>query len=193
MPATTPQLSATASGNRVLARLPVCDLLTAAALFLLACWQFLGAVDDLPMHRDEARWIHRGEYVRELLHPFSQYWDEDAWIQQGGTLDEQYRLRAQPPFGSYLMGIGLLAQGRDLETNGFWNMDHDDAWNIARGNQPSPADLTAARRTSAIIGAFTVVAVYMIGTRLTNRVGGVTGAVFLAFHPLMILLATFAG
>jgi hypothetical protein len=172
---------------------PVRDLLIAASLFLLACWQFLGAVDDQPMHRDEARWIHRAEYVPELAHPWSDYWDEDVWIGKGGTRDEQYRLRAQPPLGSYLMGIGLLLQGRDLDTNGFWNMDRDDAWNIARGNQPDPADVTAARRATAVVGALTVVAVYVIVTRLTNRAGGVIGGVFLTFHPLMVLLATFAG
>jgi len=173
-------------------RVPV-DALLALAIFLVACWQFLGAVDDRPMHRDEARWIHRAVYIRELAHPFGASWDEETWIRQGGTRDEQYRLRAQPPLGSYVMGLGFLLQGRDLPDIGFWNMDHDDAWNVAHGNQPSPAEITTGRRTSAIAGALTVVAVFFIGARLTNRAGGAIGALFLAFHPLMIYLATFAG
>lgn len=169
------------------------DVLIGVTLFLLACWQYFALVDETPFHRDEARWIHRGEYVRELAHPFSAYWDESTWIQQGGPRDAQYRLRAQPPLGSYLMGFGLLAQGRDLETNGYWIMGADTAWNTEQGNMPPASDLTAARRTTAIVSALTVVVVYAIGARLTNRVGGVAAALYLLFHPLVNLHAAFAG
>jgi hypothetical protein len=167
--------------------------LISTALFFLACWQFFGAIGDRPMHRDEARWIHRAAYIRELMHPLSSYWDEETWVSNGGTLDERYRLRAQPPMGSYVMGIGFLLQGQDLPDIGFWNMAQDDAWNLEHGNQPSPSDVTTARRTSAIAGALTVVSVYFIASRLTNPLGGAVAGIFLALHPLMIHLATFAG
>jgi hypothetical protein len=169
------------------------DLVLGLAVFAVACWQFLGAVDERPMHRDEARWIHRAVYVRELLDPLGPYWDEETWLARGGTLDERYRLRAQPPLGSYVMGLGFLLQGKDLPDIGFWNMDHDDAWNVAHGNQPSEEQIRTGRRTSAIVGALTVLTVYLIGRRLTNPFGGAIGALALAFHPLMIYLATFAG
>lgn len=165
----------------------------ATLLFLLACWQFTSVIDDRPMHRDEARWIHRATYIRELLHPLSDYWDEKTWISRGGTLDERYRLRAQPPMGSYVMGLGFLLQGQALPDIGFWNMDRDDAWNLEQGNQPFAADVHTARRTSAIIGALTVVLVYFIASLLTNPVGGMIAGIFLTLHPLMIHLATFAG
>ncbi len=169
------------------------DMVIGIALFLLACWQFFSAIDARPFHRDEARWIHRAGYVGELANPFSSYWDEAIWIDRGGSLDEQYRLRSQPPLGSYLMGIGLLAQGRDVQTNGFWIMDQDEQWNVAQGNMPTPADLTAARLTVAVVSALTIAVVYAIGTCLTNRVGGVAAALFLCFHPLVNLYAAFAG
>ncbi len=153
----------------------------------------MGIVDSRPFHRDEARWIHRAEYVAELANPLGSYWDESTWIERGGSLDERYRLRAQPPLGSYVMGFGLLAQGRDLDTNGFWIMDEDNVQNAAQGNVPSSGDLTAARRTTAIISALTVTVVYFIGARLTNRIGGVVAALFLLFHPLVNLYAAFAG
>ncbi len=54
-------------------------------------------------------------------------------------------------------------------------------------------DVTTARRTSAIVGALTVVSVYFIVSRLTNPVGGAMAGIFLTFHPLMSHLATFAG
>jgi len=165
----------------------------ALTVFAVACWQFLGAVDDRPMHRDEARWIHRAVYVRELRDPLGPYWDEESWIARGGTLDERYRLRAQPPLGSYVMGLGFLLQGESLPDIGFWNMDRDDAWNVAQGNQPSAKQIQTGRRTSAIVGALTVLVVYLIGRKLTNHLGGAVGALVLAFHPLMIYVATFAG
>lgn len=165
----------------------------AAVVFLLACWQFLGAVDSRPMHRDEARWIHRAVYIRELTHPFGDYWNEATWVERGGTLDERYRLRAQPPMGSYVMGLGFLLQGEPLPDIGFWNMDQDDAWNAAHGNQPTHDQVLTARRTSAIAGAVTVVAVFLIANRLTNALGGIVAGTMLAFNPLMIHLATFAG
>ena len=114
------------------------------------------------MHRDEARWIHRAVYLRELAHPLSSYWDESTWIDKGGTLDERYRLRAQPPMGSYVMGIGFILQGQPLPDIGFWNMDQDDAWNAEHGNQPSPEQVITARQTSAIVGAITVASVFLI-------------------------------
>ena len=169
------------------------DLLIAAALFALAAWQFLAAVDDAAPHRDEARWIHRAVYVRELAAPLSPYWDEATWRRRRVSLDERNRLRAQPPMASYLMGVGLLAQGRDLRTNGFWNMDHDEAWNIERGNAPEAGDLAAGRRTVAVVAALTVVTAYALGTRLTNRAGGLVTALFVACHPLVGLYAVFAG
>ena len=51
---------------------------------------------------DESRWLSRAHYVAALADPF------------GPTWGDQYMTRGQPPLGSYAMGIGLLAQGRDL-------------------------------------------------------------------------------
>ncbi len=119
------------------------SLLVAVVLFALSAWQFLVTVDDAPRHRDEARWIHRAIYLRELADPLSPYWDEATWLRRGAGLGERNRLRAQPPLASYLVGVGLLAQGRDLTTNGSWIMERDEAWNIERGNAPDAADLAA--------------------------------------------------
>jgi hypothetical protein len=58
---------------------------------------------------------------------------------------------------------------------------------------PSDDQLHTGRRTNAFVGAFTVVAVYFIANRFTNAIGGVTAAMFLAAHPLMIYISTFAG
>lgn len=149
-----------------------------AGLFLLALTLNLGAVATSPFHPDETRWLNRAHYLRDLADPF------------GSTWEDGYLTRGQPPLGSYLMGLGLVAQGHDLQTNGVWSFWHDAAWNRARGNMASPADLDAGRRTNAVVGALAVAVVYLAGRRLTNRVGGLAGGLLLAAHPLMITLAS---
>jgi hypothetical protein len=169
------------------------DAFLPIAVFIFALSQFLPAVDDREFHRDEARWIHRGVYIEQFFDPFGEVWNEQYWFAQGGNMDEQFRLRAQPPLGSYVMGIGFLLQGEPVPDIGFWNMDQDNGWNIAEGNMPSEDQLHTGRRTNAFVGAFTVVAVFFIANRLSNALGGVIAAVFLAAHPLMIYISTFAG
>ena len=51
-------------------------------------------------------------------------------------------------------------------------------------------DLHAARRTNVAVTVLTVLAVFLIGTRLTNRVGGAVGAALFAVHPLTRNTAT---
>lgn len=155
-------------------------------------WQFLPTIEEREFHRDEARWIHRAVYVRELSNPFSDYWDESTWS-DGASLDHRNRLRAQPPVGSYLMGIGFLLQGQSLPDVGYWNMDHDTEWNAQQGNMPNDEMLETARRTTAALTALTAVALFLIGTRLTSTIGAAIGALVFTFHPLSMYLSTFAG
>lgn len=167
--------------------------LLALVVFAFALMQFLPAVDDREFHRDEARWIHRAVYIRDLFTPLGAMWDEKTWIVQGGTMDEQYRLRAQPPLGSYIMGIGFLLQTGGLPGIGFWNMDHDNAWNADAGNLPTREELLVGRRTNAVVSALTAVAIFFTARRITNDLGGAVAGVFFALHPLAIYVATFAG
>ena len=154
------------------------DVALAGLLFLVAFWQNLSDLRLTPFHPDETRWLNRAHYVRDFFDPF------------GPTWDDGYLTRGQPPMGSYLMGVGLLVQGRDLDTNGVWDFKYNEAWNRDHGNMSSQADLDAGRRTNAVVGALAVVALYFLVKRLTNRVGGFVAALFLAAHPLMIYLSS---
>jgi len=82
------------------------DALIALALVALAAWLNLSDLRLTPFHPDETRWLNRTHYLHDLADPF------------GPTWTDGYLTRGQPPLGSYLMGLGLLAQGRDLTTNG---------------------------------------------------------------------------
>lgn len=154
------------------------DAAVFAALVAVAFAQNLNHVDSTPFHPDETRWLNRGQYIRDVLDPFGDQWGQ------------HYLTEGQPPGGSYLMGLGLLVQGRPLRPNGVWDFNQDEVWNIRHGNMPSQADLSAGRRTSALAGALTVGVVYLLGSILTNRIGGVAGALAFAAHPLAVHLAS---
>jgi hypothetical protein len=167
-------------------RQAVLDLGVVAALLAITLWRLLPAVDSMPFHRDEARWIGNSALLREWRHPLGPKWQDEGYPVQYGSLDERNRRRSQPPLAMYVFGLGLLAQGRGLPHTGYWIMDQDTKWNTEHGNMPSSSEIRAARRTSVVVAALTVIALFFIGSRLTNRVGGMTGAVLYALHPLTL-------
>jgi len=129
---------------------------------------------------DESRWLSRAHYVAELADPF------------GPTWADQYMTRGQPPLGSYAMGIGLLAQGRDLETNPPWDFSVTWEENIVLGHKPVPEDLGAGRRTSAVLVALTAVAIIGVArTYLTMPWAIAAGALF-AIHPFTVYIGSVA-
>lgn len=164
-------------------RVPLRDLLIAAALFGLAVWVGLGNVATTIPHRDESRWVGRAYFFDELFHPNSPTWAD-------GVLT-----RNQPPMGSYLMGLGLTIQGHDTTTTArrlLYDFTRSERWNQLRGRIPSIEDRDAGRRTESVLGALVVVLVYAVARRLSNRVGGVFAALILIPNGLYIYLASLA-
>ena len=157
------------------------DATLALLVFFVALWVNLSAVPTTEFHRDEARWVHRARFLGELRDPTEQYW-RDSEVMQG-----------QPPLGSYLMGLGLVLQGRDLETNGFYNFHFGQDWNRRHGNMPDEPDLAAARRTNSVVGGLIAASVYLIASALMNPVAGIVAAALLIPHPLSIYLSSLAG
>ena len=157
------------------------DALLAALVFVVALWVNLSAVSMTEFHRDEARWVYRARFFCELRNPTGEYWRESELM------------LGQPPLGSYLMGLGLTLQGRDLDTNGFYNFHFGREWNWRHGNMPDESDLAAARRTNSVIGALTAATVYLIARGLLNPVAGIAAVVLLVPHPLAIYLFSLAG
>jgi hypothetical protein len=153
-------------------------LLVPLLLFALSLSVNLAHVATTEFHPDETRWINRAHYLTDLVDPF------------GPTWEDQYLTRGQPPLGSYLMGLGLLLQGRDTDTNGVWDFTYGADWNTISGAMPEPDDLAAARRTNAVVGAITVVVVFLIGNAIAGLVAGTAGGLLLALHPLHIWIAS---
>ncbi len=157
------------------------DALLAGLVFVVALWANLTAVSTTQFHRDEARWVHRARFLGELRQPAGEYWQESELM------------LGQPPLGSYLMGLGLVLQGRDLDTNGFYNFHFGQDWNRRHGNLPDELDLAAARRTNSVVGALLAASVYLIARGLSNPVAGIAAAALLIPHPLSLYLSSLAG
>lgn len=144
----------------------------ALAIVLFASIFYISGVDSTPFHQDESRWLNRAHYLTDLLDPF------------GPTWNDQYLTRGQPPVGSYVMGAGLLLQGRDLDTNNAYDFRRSRDFNRDIGAFPIWSDLEAGRRTNAVLGAVAAAVVYLVVRTLTNPVGGLAGALFLLANPL---------
>jgi hypothetical protein len=157
------------------------DALIALLVFFAGLAVNLHAVPTTEFHRDEARWIHRARFIPELRTPTSDYWS-DRELMWG-----------QPPLGSYLMGLGLLAQGRDTQTNAFYNFHFDEEWNRLHGAIPDERDLEAARRTNAFIGGLIAATIYLVARSILNRAAGIAAAIMYIPHALAMYLGSLAG
>lgn len=150
------------------------DLVALALIFLIGFGWYLSGIDDQDYHLDESRWINRAHYIEDVLDPF------------GPTWNHQYLTRGQPPIGSYSIGIGLLVQGRDTDTNPAYDFRRPREWNEAYGTLPSNDDLMAGRRWNAFLGALSGSVLYLVVRRLTNPAGGIAAAAFYLANPLEI-------
>lgn len=154
------------------------DVLLALLFFAISLGANLQALPTTPTHPDETRWLNRAYYARDLADPF------------GPTWQDYVTTRGQPPLGSVVMGIGLVIQGKPVDSVGVWDFAYGRDWNERAGAVPTEDIRIAGRRTNAVIGALVAASAFVLGRLLTNRVGGSMAGLFIAFHPLHILLST---
>jgi len=147
-------------------------VILALVLFVGALFAYYSGDSTTNFHPDESRWLNRAHYIEDVIDPF------------GPTWNDQYLTRGQPPVGSYVMGLGLLLQGRDLDTNLAWDFRRTNEFNISNGMYPQHDDLMAGRMTNNILGALAVVVVFLVVTNLTNMTGGIGASLLLIANPL---------
>lgn len=142
------------------------DVLLGLGLFVLALGVLLRAVETVPFHGDESEWIAAGKYFRFVFleHDVtSQVW-RPSWLN-----------RDQPPVGRYIIGGIVWASGTDpADVNKTYAWERDFQANLREGRVPGPSILTPVRRTMAVVGALSIVLLFVAG-RLVG--GTVTGAV----------------
>lgn len=126
LPATT--TARTSGRRRAVGRGAALDGAIVLCLFTLSFWHYLQQVDTPSYHIDEPRWIYRARLLADLRDPLGPAWD-DATYRSRQFGDERAILRHQPPLGYFVLGLGILAQGRDLGTHGFYTFSRDDEWN----------------------------------------------------------------
>ena len=100
--------------------------------------------------------------------------------------------RGQPPLGSYAMGIGLLAQGRDLRQTRHGTFSLTWEQNIALGHKPVPEDLAAGRRTSAALVALTAVALIGVARIYLTMPWAIAAGALFAIHPFTVYIGSIA-
>jgi hypothetical protein len=154
--------------------------LAAGLIGLLAFLLAANAAYWTGFNPDESRWLSRAHYLADLTDPF------------GPTWEDQYMTRGQPPLGSYAMGAGLLAQGRDLQTNPPWDFSRTWEENIAIGNKPVDADLLAGRRTSAVLVALTAVSLIAVAHLFVPLPWAFLAGALFAIHPFSIYIGSIA-
>lgn len=157
-------------------RLP--DIVIAATVIGLSFAINLEQVAITTVDRDETRWMSRAHYAESLTDPFGPTWQDYA-VTVG-----------QPPLGSIAIGIGMALQNQSLPAAGVWDYQYDENWYRATGGYPTEEALHTARRTNVVIGAIATGAAFVLGRLLTNRIGGITAAAYLAWHPLHIVLSS---
>jgi hypothetical protein len=151
-------------------------LVVAALAFVLA----EAAARGPHFNPDESRWLSRAHYLAALTDPL------------GPTWADRYMTRGQPPLGSYAMGVGLLIQGRDLETNPPWNFSVPWEVNVALGRKPAPQDLAAGRRMSAALIAVSTVALVIVAGVFVPTPWAVTAGALFAVHPFTSYIGSIA-
>lgn len=153
----------------------------AAVLVGILAFLLARAAGELPnFNPDESRWISRAHYLADFTDPASPTWQD------------QYMTRGQPPLGSYAMGVGLLLQGRDLETNPPWDFAIPWEENIAAGNKPIAADLQAGRRLSAVLVAATSLVLMGVAATFVSPPWAVLAGLIYAVHPFNTYVGSLA-
>jgi hypothetical protein len=157
---------------------------TALLVFAISLAVNLNQIRETTFHPDESRWINRAHYLTDLDTPLGSEWAD------------RYLLRGQPPFGSYITALGLLLQGHDTDTNEPFDFHFGNerliVWEAGHNAIPSQADLLAARRTNAFIGALTAALFVVVLAKITNLAGAIVGSVFVLTNDLHQYLSTTA-
>jgi 4-amino-4-deoxy-L-arabinose transferase-like glycosyltransferase len=155
------------------------DVAIAVALFVIASVTFLRAAESVPFHGDESEWINAGRYFKYL------FLDGDT---SGEVWRPSFLTRDQPALGRYVIGGIVWAAGNDLtKVNRSYAWNRDRATNARENRIPGPELLTPVRTTMAVVSAFSVVGLFVVGRLLDGQLAGAVAALAVTFSPLVQL------
>ncbi|MFN8636837.1 MAG: hypothetical protein U0893_23565 [Chloroflexota bacterium] len=146
-------------------------------MFVVAVATLLRAAERVPFHGDESEWISAGRYFRFVFldHDVtSQVW-RPSWLN-----------RDQPPVGRYVIGGIVWASGTDPDrVNKTYAWEKEYAANLQEGRVPSAAILMPVRRTMAVLGALSVVLLFVVGRLVGGTMAGGVSALLATSSPLL--------
>jgi hypothetical protein len=90
------------------------------------------------------------------------------------------------------MGVALLVQGRDLDTNPPWDFALPWEENIALGHKPVAGDLAAGRRASAALVALTALAIIAVARTYLSLAWAIAAGALYALHPFTTYIGSIA-
>jgi hypothetical protein len=153
------------------------DFVVGAILFVLATVVLLRAAETVPFHGDESEWISAGRYFRYVFldHDVtSQVW-RPSWLN-----------RDQPPLGRYIIGGIVWASGTDpAQVNKTYAWERDYQANLREGRVPEPSILLPVRRTMAIVGALSIVLLFVAGRLVGGTLTGAVAGLAATMSPLL--------
>jgi hypothetical protein len=153
------------------------DAAAGLALFVLATVVLLRAAETVPFHGDESEWIAAGRYFRFVFleHDLtSQVW-RPSWLN-----------RDQPPVGRYIIGGIVWASGTDpANVNKTYAWERDYQENLKEGRVPGPNILQPVRRTMAIVGALSIVLLFVAGRLVGGTLAGAVAGLATISSPLL--------
>lgn len=155
----------------------VADVGVALALFIIAAVVLLQTAETVPFHGDESEWISAGRYFTFVFldHDVtSQVW-RPSWLN-----------RDQPPLGRYIIGGIVWASGTDPDkVNRTYAWERDYEANLREGRVPDASILQPVRRTMAIVGATSIVLLFVAGRLVGGTVVGAVAGLVATMSPLL--------
>jgi hypothetical protein len=155
----------------------IADAGIATALFIVAAIVLLRAAETVPFHGDESEWISAGRYFRFVFldrDVTSQVW-RSSWLN-----------RDQPPLGRYIIGGIVWASGTDPDrVNRTYAWERDYETNLREGRVPDPSILKPVRQTMALVGAASIVLLFVAGRLVAGTVVGAVAGLVATMSPLL--------
>jgi 4-amino-4-deoxy-L-arabinose transferase-like glycosyltransferase len=154
-------------------------LVVATLVFAVSLGIFLRAAETAPFHGDESEWINSGRFFKWLF--------LDGVV-SGETWRPSFLTRDQPPLGRYFIGFIVWLSGNNPgEVNRSYAWSKDFATNEREGRVPGTELRLPVRRAMALMGAVSVVGLYVVGAMLGSSVAGVVAAALVTTSPLVQL------
>jgi 4-amino-4-deoxy-L-arabinose transferase-like glycosyltransferase len=153
-------------------------------VFIAIAIFILSGVRRIPFHPDETSLLYQSRDLEALLtHPLSLSWSEEKI----GEIDQTYRAM-NPPLPKYILGTGrALAGFGPHSVSNDWNWSESWQENIARGALPNDQLLLAARTTSAVLLALSLIPQYLTGKQVGGRAVGILASLLLGLNALSLL------